>query len=154
MTLFDNLYPVSKKELKEVCRVLANAFSKDPIIKTLKFGIEETIAKYEIPIRFCLRYGNVFATSENLEGIISFFPGDRSISIWRIILSGGIIPGLKLRKKLGKDMRQNMKILEKEKRNLKIGPHIYFSIIGVSLKFQRQGFGGKLIRALIEKSEL
>ena len=31
--------------------------------------------------------------------------------------------------------------------------YIYFMIIGIASKFQGQGFGGKLIRALIEKSE-
>ena len=32
-------------------------------------------------------------------------------------------------------------------------PYIYLQIIGVASKFQGQGFGGKLIRALIERSE-
>ena len=154
MTLFDNLYSVSKKDLKDVCRALANAFSEDPIIKALKFESEETISMYEIPIRLGLRYGSVFATSENLEGIITFSPGNRSMSMWSIIRSGSIFVALKLRKKLGKFMQQMMKKLEEDRKNLNIGPYIYFSVIGVSQKFQGKGFGGKLIRALIEKAEI
>jgi hypothetical protein len=42
MTLFDNLHAVSKKELKNTCRVLANAFSEDRIIKALNLESEES----------------------------------------------------------------------------------------------------------------
>ncbi len=42
MTLFDNLHAVSKKELKTTCRVLAHAFSEDPIIKDLNLESEES----------------------------------------------------------------------------------------------------------------
>ena len=41
MTLFDNLYKVSKKELKIVCRVLANAFSEDPLLIAMNMESEE-----------------------------------------------------------------------------------------------------------------
>ena len=154
MTLFDNLYPVSKKELKDASRVLANAFSEDPLLKALEFEIKENASVYEPFLRLCLKYGSVFATSENLEVIILFSPGNRSMSMWRIIRSGAIIPALKLRKRLSKIMQQSIKTLEEERRYLSLGPYIYGHVLGVSLEFQGQGFGGKLIRALIEKSEL
>ncbi len=154
MTLFDNLYPVSKKELKNISRVLANAFSEDPIIKAMNLESKEINWMYEIPIRSGLRYGNVFATSENLEGIIAFCPGKyANMKMWNIIRSGSIIPALKLIRKYGKTMQRMGKILKEDKKNLNIGPYLYLFVIGVSQEYQGKGFGGKMLRALIEKSE-
>ena len=56
--------------------------------------------------------------------------------------------------KLGKKMKPiSRQLKEDRKENMKGKLFIYFLIIGVASKFQGQGFGGKLIRALIEKSE-
>ena len=154
MTLFDNLYKVSKKELKIVCRVLANAFSEDPLLIAMNMESEEIETMYEFSIRTALRYGNVYATSENLEGIIAFTPDKYANSTtWNIIRTGAIVPAIKLGKKYGKFMREMGKIIEEDKKNLNIGPYLYLYIIGVSQESQGKGVGGKLLRALVEKSE-
>ncbi|MHA2186102.1 MAG: GNAT family N-acetyltransferase, partial [Promethearchaeota archaeon] len=43
--------------------------------------------------------------------------------------------------------------VEEAKKNLNLGPHIHLLIMGVSQEFQGKGFGGKLLRAIIEKAE-
>ena len=109
---------------------------------------------YEFSIRTALRYGNVYATSENLEGIIAFTPDKYANSTtWNIIRTGAIVPAIKLGKKYGKFMREMGKIIEEDKKNLNIGPYLYLYIIGVSQESQGKGFGGKMLRAIIEKSE-
>jgi ribosomal protein S18 acetylase RimI-like enzyme len=40
------------------------------------------------------------------------------------------------------------------KKDLNIGPYIYLFVIGVKQDFQGKGFGGKLLRALIEKADV
>ena len=154
MALFDELYPIGKKELKKASKVLANAFSEDPIINKMDLSSDFIESMYEIPIRSGLRYGEVYATSENFEGIIAFTPSKyANMKMWNIIRSGAIIPALKLRKKLGEFMQQMTEILEEDKKNLDIGPYLYLFVIGVSLGFQGKGYGGKMLRALIEKAE-
>ena len=54
----EDLYPVSKKELKKTSEVLANAFSKDPIFEEMQISGELIIKMYEMIIRVSLRYGN------------------------------------------------------------------------------------------------
>jgi len=153
MTLFDDLYVINKKDVKNSSRVLANAFSEDPIMKAMNLDREDIKRSYEITIRFCLRYGNVFAASKNLEGIIAFCPGKYgNMGIWNIIRSGAIIPALKVRKHY-KSMEGMIKILQEDKKNLNIGPYIYLFVLGVSRVSQGKGFGGKMLRALIEKSK-
>jgi hypothetical protein len=153
-TLIDNLYPVSKKELKDVCKVLGDAFSKDPLMEAWNLKGEEIDTCYEMFIRYCLRYGNVYATSEKFEGIMAILPSKYGImTAWPMIRSGAIFPAMKIRKKFTKEMQETLKVLDEEKKNFEIHPHMYLAVLGVSQKNQRKGYGGKMLRALIEMAE-
>jgi ribosomal protein S18 acetylase RimI-like enzyme len=52
-----------------------------------------------------------------------------------------------------KMMKQSIKLIEETKKNLNLNEHIYLFIIGVSQDLQGKGFGGKLLRAIIEKTD-
>lgn len=117
MSSLENLHPLSKNDLENASTVLASAFSNDPIIKAMNLEVEEIKLMYEIPIRSCLRYGEVLASSENLEGIMAFCPGKyANMRLWNIIRSGALIPSLKLLKRL-KPMQKITKVLEEDKKN-------------------------------------
>jgi len=153
-TLLDNLYPVSKKELKAVCKVLGDAFSKDPLMEAWNLKGEEIDTCYEMFIRYCLRYGSVYATAEKLEGIMAILPSKNGImTAWPMIRSGAIFPAMKIRKKFMKEMQETLKVLDEEKKNFDIYPHIYLAVLGVSQKNQRKGYGGKMMRTLIEMAD-
>ena len=152
--LIHNLYPVSKKELKDVSKVLGDAFSKDPLMEAWNLKGEEIDTCYEMFIRYSLRYGSVYATSEKFEGIMAILPSKYGIMrTWHVIRSGAIFPAMKIRKKFNKEMLETLKVLDEEKKNFEIHPHIYLAVLGVSQKNQRKGFGGKMLRALIELAE-
>ena len=155
----ENLYKLKKKDIPKVGAVLADAFQHDPVWKKVFEGEsnidQKFCAFFETPIRYCLKYGEVYTISENLEGIAAWVPGDLAdMTIWRLIRSGAIRSGMKMGAKLGKKMKPLFKQLQKDrKENMKGKLFIYLQIIGVASKFHGQGFGGKLLRALIEKSE-
>ena len=152
--LLDNLYPVSKKELKDVCKVLGDAFSKDPFMEAWDLKGEEINTCYEMFIRYSLRYGHVYATSDNLEGIIAILPSKYGImTAWPMIRSGAILPAMKIRKKFTKEALETLKVLDEEKKNFELHPHIYLAVLGVSQNNQRKGYGGKMLRALIELAD-
>ena len=155
----ENLYKLQKKDIPKVGAVLADAFQHDPVWKKVFEGESKIDQKFcaffETPIRYCLKYEEVYTISENLEGIAAWVPGDLAdMTIWRLIRSGAIRSGMKMGAKLAKKMKPVFKQLQKDrKENMKGKLFIYLLIIGVASKFQGQGFGGKLLRALIEKSE-
>ncbi|MBN1216307.1 MAG: GNAT family N-acetyltransferase [Candidatus Lokiarchaeota archaeon] len=157
MVLFDNLYGIGKNEVNRASQVLADAFSKDPIWSVLIKDYFDKGKKadliYQTPVRYSLKYGSVFSTSKNFEGIIAFYPGDKDMTGWRIIWSAAIISTLKIGMKFGKILLEVFKPMREDKKKLDIDPYIYVGILGVLRKYQGQGFGGKLLRALIEKSE-
>jgi ribosomal protein S18 acetylase RimI-like enzyme len=98
------------------------------------------------------KYGNVLSTSDNLEGVMAIVPHDKDMTILRIIRSGAFILSMKISSE-AKKMKILSNAIEDAKKSLNLGPYIHLLIMGVSQEYQGKGFGGKLIRAVIEKAE-
>ena len=152
MSLISDLYKIQKKDLKIAINVLTNAFSKDSMWKEVFDDEDKNRVLTEVMVRFCLKYGNVLATSDNLEGIMAIAPHDKEMTTLRVILSGSFFLSMKISKET-KKMEILSNAVEEAKKSLNLGPYIHLLIMGVSEEFQGKGFGGKLLRALIEKAE-
>ena len=153
MSLISDLYEIKKKDIKKAANVLANAFYDDPIYNKMEIGEDKRRIISELMIRFSFRYGNVVSTSENLEGVMAITPHDKDMTFLRIIRSGAFLISMKL-VSLQKMMGAVEKAMKEAKKNLNLEPFIYLFIIGVSQEFQGNGFGGKLLRAIVEKAEI
>jgi len=155
----EDLYKVQKKDIPKVGILLADAFQHDPLWEKVFEGEsrrdQRFRAFFETPIRYCLRYGEVYAVSEKLDGIAAWVPGDLAdMTFWRLIRSGAMRSGIKMGASLSRKMAPIFKQLEEDRQeNMKRRPFIYLLIIGVPSKHQRQGFGGKLLLSLIDKSK-
>lgn len=153
------LFRLRKNDIPKACSILTDAFQHYPIWNKVFEGIphsEQRLKKItEIPLRFCLQYGEVYATSENLEGIAAWVPGKYAdLTIWRLLRSGGLIPGMNIGPKLAIKMKPALLPVERDrKRTMKGKEYTYLQIIGVATAYQRQGYGRKLLHALIEKSD-
>ena len=160
----EGLYKVQKRDIPKAGAVLADAFQHDPIwTKFFKDAarIDQRGVLFESPIRYGLRYGEVYATSQHLEGIVAWVSGDlANMTLWRQIRSGAFITGMKatmvdarLGRKLGTMMSAMEPVQAARKANMKGRSFVYLQVLGVASEFQGQGLGGKLLGALIEKSE-
>ena len=152
MSLIDDLYKIQKKDLKNAVNVLDNAFSEDSMWKEVFNDEDKNRALTEVMVRFCLKYGNVFSTSDNLEGVMAIAPHDKDMTALRVIRSGAFSLSMKIKSE-AKIMKILSNTVEEAKKSLNLGPYIYLLIMGVSQEFQGKGFGGKLLRAVIEKAE-
>ncbi len=152
MSLISDLYKIQKKDLKNAVNVLDNAFSEDSMWKEVFNDEDKNRALTEVMVRFCLKYGNVFSTSDNLEGVMAIAPHDKDMNLWRIIRSGAFSLSMKIKSE-AKIMKVLSNAVEEAKKSLNLGPYIHLLIMGVSQEFQGKGFGGKLLRAIIEKAE-
>jgi len=152
MSLISDLYKIQKKDLKNAVNVLDNAFSEDSMWKEVFTDEDKNRVLTEVMVRFCLKYGNVYSTSDNLEGVMAIAPHDKEMNLFRIIRSGAFSLSIKISSE-SKIMKVLSNTVEEAKISLNLGPHIHLLIMGVSQEFQGKGFGGKLLRALIEKAE-
>jgi len=161
MRQIENLYRIQKEDITKAGVVLADAFQHDSVWR-LFFRDEATIDQkgvlYESPIKYCLRYGKVYASSERLEGVAAWVPGELAdMTLWRLVQSGAIFSGMRALRACTKLAQKQARIfapLEADRRsNMKGRAYIYLLVIGVATEFQGQGFGGKMVRALIEESD-
>jgi len=152
MSLINDLYKVQKKDLKNAVNVLNDAFSKESMWKEVFDNEEKNRILTEVMVRFCLKYGNVFATSDKLEGVMAITPHDKDMTTLRIIRSGAFFLSMKIANE-AKKMEVLSSAVEEAKESLNLGSYIHLLMMGVSQEFQGKGFGGKLLRALIEKAE-
>ena len=152
-SLMSDLYKLQKKDIQKATNVIANAFSDDPMRKIIFNDEDKNRVITEIMLRFCMKYGNIYSTSGDFEGVLAIAPHDKEMNVWRIIRSGAFFLSMKLASYAEKMKAMSVPI-EEAKKDLNLGEYIYLFIIGVSQEFQGKGFGGKLLRAVIEKAEL
>jgi ribosomal protein S18 acetylase RimI-like enzyme len=153
MTLFDNLYKIRKKDLQNAVNVLTDAFSEESMWKEVFKNAQKNRALTEVMVRFCLKYGNVVSTSENMEGVMAIVPYDKDMTTWRIIRCGAFFLSMRIARE-AKMMQVLTKAVEEAKKSLNLGPYIHLLIMGVSQECQGKGFGGQLLRAVMEKAEM
>ena len=156
----DNLYCVQKKDFPKAGAVLADAFEHDPVWEKV---LQETDGEFrrgffQGPVRYCSKYGKAYASSEHLEGVAAWVPGSLAdMTIWRMIRSGSFASGIGMAKGMigvGQRMSSILGPLEVDRKtNMNRRAYLYLMIIGVASPFQGRGFGGKILRALIEESE-
>ena len=153
------LYRVQKGDIARVVEVLADTFQRDPLWNKICKG-EPDLGKrfraiFEVPVRHCLKYGEVYATSEDLEGIVAWVPGKYAdMTAWRIIRSGGKGAAMRMGSNAAKKMGHVFKPVTEDRHEHMAGrTFLYLLIVGVATELQGKGFGRKLIGAAIEKSE-
>jgi len=139
-------------------KVLADAFQRDPLWNKICEG-ESDLEKwfralFEVSVRYCLKYGEVYAPSEDLEGVIGWVSGKYAdVNAWRMIRSGSMGLAMRMGLNVAKKMGSVFKPLIEDRREHMAGcVYLYVLVFGVSTELQGKGFGRKLIDAAIEKS--
>lgn len=152
-----NIQKLKKQDISKAAHVLVDAFQKDPIWETLfkKMEDENKPFAFEVPIRYSLRYGGVLTTSDKIEGIATWVSEKyANMTMLRILFSGAMSAGIKMGSKLEKMMKPIFTPMLKDRKEFMKGrKYMYIQVIGVATAFQGQGFGGALIKKLIEISE-
>ncbi|MFX0178179.1 MAG: GNAT family N-acetyltransferase [Candidatus Hodarchaeota archaeon] len=151
-----DLIRLSEKHIKPASSVLSKAFQNDPIIRWQIPEAHKRLEKahyiFEIKLRIGISFGEVYGTSENLEGIaIWYSPMNVNISYWKYLIKGGFKLPFKFGRKITKKMTIT-KAVDDSMRNIYMKvPYWYFGLIGVDPKFQGQGFASKLIKPMLER---
>jgi len=153
------LYSVQKRDITRAGKILADAFQHDPLWNKIYEGesdIEKRFrAHFEVPVRLCLKYGEVYAPSEDLEGILAWVPEKYAdMTVWRMIRSGAMGSGMRMGWNVAKKMGLVFKpIAEDRHKHMAGSTYIYLLVFGIATELQGKGFGRQLIDAVIEKSE-
>ena len=156
---WDMLYPLRRRDIHRDSRVLADAFQRDPIWSKVCEGEADVNRRLrailEVPLRQALTYGEAYATSDLLEGVVAWVPGDQlDMGMWRLLRCGGLGAaarmGASVAKKAGAAFEP---VTEYRRKHLAGRSFLYLLVLGVSAEHKGKGFGGKLVSAAVRESE-
>ena len=152
----DKLFRLRKNHLNSAAELFSDVFFEDIFAKQI-FPKEETRKQnlyhyFKFRINYGLLYGEVYASSSNLEGLAVWVHSDNiAMTYWRNMRAGGV----NLLRNVGKDaVIRMMKIgdftfsLHKKHATF---PHLYLAPIGVDSKYQGKGYASKLLRPMFKR---
>jgi ribosomal protein S18 acetylase RimI-like enzyme len=153
------LYSLRRGNVARASEVLADAFQHDPLwnkIYERESHLEKRLrVAFGASVRYCLKYGEVYAPSEDLEGVMGFVPGEYAdMSVWRMLCSGSISSVMRMGLNTTKKMAPIFKLVSEDRCKHMAGhSYLHLSVVGVDTALQGMGFGRKLIGAAIDKSQ-
>ena len=155
----EGLYRVKEDEIERAAAVLADAFHDDPLYQGLFGNGEVALRKFRLTslmmTRYCFRYGAVYASSKDLEGVmlISWSP-NTTMTVGRMIRSGAFIAILRVGLgSLGRIITALSPLDGYRDRLMSGRSFVYLNMIGVAREHQGKGHGGKLLRALLSGAD-
>jgi len=150
------LLRLTLKERDAGTAVLGRAFTEYELLryyfpdKTERRAVADTFGFISFSV--CLKYGEVYASSEKLEGVAAWLPpGKAPFGGWQIIRS---VP-LSILFRFGRQGAGRMwaygRYVDNLHRKLVPYPHWYLQIIGVAPAYHGQGFSSRLVRPVLER---
>jgi len=151
-----SLIRINRDRAEPAIKVLSDAFKDYPLLQYYfpDIRIRKKISNYflSLAVYSGIKYGKVYATSENLEGIAIWIPSKNyPLTLWKMLRSVPISKILGFSKYGGfKLMHFNEYIEVIHQRQISVN-HWFLQAIGVNPKFQGRSFAGKLIRPMLKK---
>ena len=150
------LLRLTLKERDAGTAVLGRAFTEYELLryyfhdKTERRAVAGTFGF--IALSVCLKYGEVYASSEKLEGVAAWLPpGKAPFGGWQIIRSVPLSTLFRFGRQGAGRMWAYGRFVDDLHRRLVPYPHWYLQIIGVDPAYQGQGFSSRLLRPVLER---
>jgi ribosomal protein S18 acetylase RimI-like enzyme len=150
------LLRLTLKERNAGAAVLGRAFAEYELLRyyfhdeTQRRAVADTFVF--IALSVCLKYGEVYATSEKMEGVAAWLPPGRSpFGARQIIRSVPLSTLVRFARQGASRLRSYGAYVDKLHRKLVPYPHWYLQIIGVDPAHQGQGFSSRLLRPVLER---
>lgn len=153
----NNLYKLEKKDISKSAEMLVESFYDYPMFRYIlgeKHNNNNIKSILTFLIKYAVLYGNAYATSQKIEGIILFINyKDYKFNLLRSLRCGVIslirIGGVDV----GKRFKNYDEFTKKIHNKCIKDPHQYVILVGVDPKKQGQGFGTKLMQAIFKVAE-
>jgi ribosomal protein S18 acetylase RimI-like enzyme len=155
----DNLLQLKRNQVERAAKILARAFENDSLhiayFPNSSLRVEFNYHLMKFSLRYCMRFGEVYTTSPNLEGF----------ALWQFLKSKEeeenkpnnlFVNWLSFRLEiaLGEAVEKVYSIYDcmiSTQYELVPSPHWYFFIIGVDPQFQGKGYATRLIKPMLAR---
>jgi ribosomal protein S18 acetylase RimI-like enzyme len=150
------LLRLTLKERDAGAAVLGRAFTEYELLRHYFHDKKERRAVADtfgfIALSVCLRYGEVYTSSEKLEGVAAWLPpGQAPFGGWQIIRSVPLSILFRFARQGASRMWAYGRYVDRLHGKLVPYPHWYLQIIGVDPAYHGQGFSSRLLRPVLER---
>ena len=156
MTHLENLVCLEKAQIKPSAEMFARALQDDLFITYLIPNSTERKNKshilFEGMVRYGVLYGEVYATSSDLEGVASWVPSEKADFTMRRMIRSGCLSILSRlgRKTVSRAMTYADYASSMHKRYAPFR-HWYLMVIGVDPLYQGRGYASALIKPMLAR---
>lgn len=147
---------LNKTRVAAAAETLRQAFWDYPV--TVYSYPDETEREIRLPyffrliIHYCLKYGEVYATSKEMEGVAAWIPSDNyPMSGWRVLRSVPFSVFFHLGTGNNREMQAFSDYIDDMHARLAPFRHWFLQTIGVSPEHQGQGHGGRLLKSMLTR---
>jgi len=152
----EDLLRLNKSHIKPAVKVLTGAFQNYPL---LNYYYPDELTKKRIAHYFLsfavfsgIRYGEIYATSHNFEGVAVWIPSDKyPVTFWRLLRSVPLSVIFGLGRCGGYKMRRLNEHIDAVHQRLAPFKHWFLQTIGVEPRFQGKGYASKLLRPMFAR---
>ena len=148
---------LDKDSIKPAAMAMARAFHDSSVyIYTYPDASEREKRvphSFDSVLRYGLRYGKVYTTSDRLEGIAVWMHSElMKMTIRRMWRSQALRPALRMGIKASIRMFRLNDYIERKHIELAPYDHLYLMLLGVDPEYQGNGYGGRLVRGMLEEA--
>jgi ribosomal protein S18 acetylase RimI-like enzyme len=152
----EDLLRLNKSHIKPAVNVLAAAFQNYPL---LNYYYPDELTKKRIARYFSsfavfsgIRYGEIYATSHNLEGVAVWIPSDKyPVTFSRLLRSVPLSLIFAFARYGGNKMRYLDQHIDAVHQRLAPFKHWFLHTVGVEPQSQGKGYAGKLLRPMLAR---
>ena len=152
----EDLLRLNKSHIKPAIIVLTEVFQNYPLFS---YYYPDKITKEKIAYYFSsvavfsgMRYGEIYATSHNLEGVAIWMLSDKyPIVFWRLLRSVPLPVLFSFGRYGGSKMRDLGQHIDAVHHRLAPFRHWYLQTVGVEPRFRGKGYASKLIRLMLTR---
>ncbi len=154
----NNLVRLNKSQIKPVTEILARAFQDDPLFVYFfpdpSERAKRTPYQFQFLLRHAVAYGEVYATSPNLEGTALWLPSEKNnTSFWRKMRCGGLLMASRIGKEASSRRQHFLECTASVHKRHTSFRHWYLKIMGVDPVFQGKGYAGTLLKAMLARTD-
>jgi ribosomal protein S18 acetylase RimI-like enzyme len=153
----EELTSLEKDKIEPAAMALSRAFHDSSVYVYAYPDARErkkrTPHSFDSVLRYGLRYGKVYTTSDRLEGVAVWMRSElMKMTIRRMWWSHALRPAMRMG--LGASVRMLRLNDYIERKHIDLAPfdHLYLMLLGVDPEYQGNGYGGRLVRGMLAEA--